>query len=410
MRTAITLLAGALVILVAGCGRTSAPNKPLDVDYYTCTMHPFVHADAPGKCPVCGMTLVPVMKAGAGLPSPNETKTGTAKEFVVPMERQQQIGVTYAVVEQKPLEREIHAAGSIAVDPQKHWTFVARVDGYVQQLYIASAGELVERGQPLLSIYSPELLTTQRELVMLLQMRDQARTADGRETPSRLIVAAEARLRQWNVTPEQIADLEKSRQPNETMILRSPFRGLVLELAAQQGQSVKSGDRLVDVAELSSIWAWADFYESELAHVEAGQKVRVTSRSLPGEAFEGRIALVSAVVDQKQRISRARIDLPNPEFKLRPGMYVEVTLSVSAGEKLAVPASAILPTGRHNIAFVDKGAGKLEPRDVQLAGQFGDCYAVASGLTKGERVVTSANFLIDAEARVQNALGDFEQH
>ena len=409
MRTAITVIFVALLISAAGCHRHSTPNKPQGVDYYTCTMHPFVHADAPGKCPVCGMTLVPVMKAGAGTPSPNETRKSGNKEFVVPIERQQQIGVTYATVEQRRLERTVRAVGSVVTNPQKRWSLVARVDGYVQQLFVASAGEVVEKGQSLLSIYSPDLVTTERELIMLLKMRDEARSAGARETPEQLVTAAEARLRQWNVTPEQIAELEKSRTPNETMTLRSPFRGLIQELTAQQGGNVKVGDRLIDVAELSTVWIWADFYETELAHLQTGQEVSVTTRSFPNQVFRGTIAVVNPFVDEAKRTSRARIDIENLDFKLRPGMYAEVALKVAGIEQLAVPVSAILPTGGHNIAFVDKGGGKLEPRDLKLAGQFGDWYAVESGLTKGERVVTSANFLIDAEARVQNALLDFQK-
>jgi multidrug efflux pump subunit AcrA (membrane-fusion protein) len=245
-------------------------------------MHPFVHADVPGKCPVCGMTLVPVMKSGAGAASPNETKVAGSREFVVPVERQQQIGVTYAVVEQRPLERTVHAAGTVADDPQRRWTFVARVDGYVQQLFVPSVGQSVEKDQPLLSLYSPELLTTQRELVMLLQMRDQTPTAGPREIPSQLIAAAEARLRQWNVTSEQIAELTKSRQPNETMTLRSPFRGVVQELTAQQGQNVKVGDAASDVADSRGygsgrtsmkaslpIWKPVKALPSQLSHSQA---------------------------------------------------------------------------------------------------------------------------------------------
>ncbi len=408
MKTAIALLV-AIAISLAGCARHSLPNKPQGVDYYTCTMHPFVHADAAGKCPVCGMTLVPVMKGASGA-LPNEKRTSGGKEFVVPVERQQQIGVTYATVEQKRLERKVRAVGNVVVDPQMRWTLVARVDGYVQELFVASAGQAVEKEQSLLSIYSPELVTTERELIMLLKMRDEAHSAGAREAPDQLVAAAESRLRQWNTTSEQIAALEKSRTPNETMTLRSPFRGIVQDLTAQQGANVKVGDRLMGVADLSTVWVWADFYETESAHVQVGQEVSVTTRSFPNQVFNGRIEVVNPFVDEAKRTSRARITIENGDFRLRPGMYAEVALNVAETDQLAIPVSAILPTGADNIAFVDKGDGKLEPREVKLAGQFGDWYAVESGLTKGEQVVASANFLIDAEARVQNALLDFQEH
>ena len=412
MKTTIHLLAVVAFALVAACSRTSAPSKPPDVDYYTCTMHPSVHAEVPGKCPICGMELVPVKKRDGGQSSvsPSGTQTSAHHEFVVPVERQQQIGVTYAKVERRPLRKEIRAVGTVEPDLQKHWAFVARADGYVQELIVASVGQIVEKDEPLLSIYSPDLATTARELVMLLRMRDEARTPAARETPQRLIAAAETRLQQWNITPEQIAELEKSRTATEVITLRSPFRGVVQELPAHQGVGVKVGDHLVDVADLSTVWLWAEFYESELAGLKSGQNVSVTSKSFPDTAFEGIVAVVNPFVDQTKRTSRVRIDIPNPEFKLRPGMYADVALTLDAGERLAIPVSAVMPTGEHNIAFVDKGGGKIEPRDLKLAGQFGDSYAVESGLREGERVIASANFLIDSEAKVQGALADFHQH
>ena len=411
MKTTVHLLALVAFALVAACSRTSAPSKPPDVDYYTCTMHPSVHAEVPGKCPICGMELVPVKKRDGGQSaSPSGTQTSAHHEFVVPVERQQQIGVTYAKVERRPLRKEIRAVGTVEPDLQKHWAFVARADGYVQELIVASVGQIVEKDEPLLSIYSPDLATTARELVMLLRMRDEARTPAARETPQRLIAAAEARLRQWNITPEQIAELEKNRTATEIIILRSPFRGVVQELPAQQGVGVKVGDHLVDVTDLSTVWVWAEYYESELGGLKTGQKVSVTSKSFPDAVFEGTVAVVNPFVDQTKRTSRVRIDIPNPDFKLRPGMYADVALTLEAGERLAIPVSAVLPTGERNIAFVDKGGGKIEPRDLKLAGQFGDAYAVESGLSEGERIIASANFLIDSEAKVQGALADFHQH
>ena len=412
MKTATHLFVIVAFALLTACSRTSTFTKPPDVDYYTCTMHPSVHAEAPGKCPICGMELVPVKKRDGprSSASPGGTQTSANREFVVPVERQQQIGVTYAKVERRLLRKEIRAVGTVEPDLQKHWAFVARADGYVQDLIVASAGQIVEKDEPLLTIYSPDLATTTRELVMLLRMRDEAKTPAARETPLRLIKAAEARLQQWNVTRDQIAELEKSRTATEVITLRSPFRGVVQELPAHQGVAVKIGDHLVDVADLSTVWVWAEYYESELAGLKSGQRVSVTSKSFPDAAFEGIVAVVNPFVDQTKRTSRVRIDIPNPEFKLRPGMYADVTLALEAGERLAIPVSAVIPTGEHNIAFVDKGSGRIEPRDLKLAGQFGDAYAVESGLSEGERVIASANFLIDSEAKVQGALADFHQH
>jgi Cu(I)/Ag(I) efflux system membrane fusion protein len=408
MKTAISIVLAGAVTLLAACSKTTSV-KPADVDYYTCTMHPSVHSETPGKCPICGMELVPVKKESAP-PASDGKKSSINREFVVPVERQQQIGVTYATVTRKALEKEIRGVGTVEADLQKHWAFVARVDGYVQQLFVASAGQVVEKGEPLLSIYSPDLLTTERELVMLLRMRDQARTPEARVTPERLIAAAKRRLEQWNVTADQVAELEKTRSPTDTITLRSPFRGVVQELPAHQGVQVKMGDHLADVADLSTIWVWADFYETEIGALKEGQSIAVASKSFPGEKFEGKVSVINPFVDPTKRTSRVRIDIPNPDFKLRPGMYGDVMLAVAGPEQLSIPVSAVMPTGGRNIAFVDKGEGRIEPRDIKLAGQYGDAYAVEGGLAEGERVIASANFLIDAEAKVQGALADFHQH
>jgi Cu(I)/Ag(I) efflux system membrane fusion protein len=418
----------AVLILSPACSKSNQPTKPPDVDYYTCTMHPSVHAEAPGKCSICGMDLVPVMKKTAspsayespsggmqgmagmpGMQSGKQTSGAPSHEFVVPVERQQQIGVSYATVKRGPLHHTIRAVGTVEPDLQKHWAFVARVDGYVKELFVTSAGQLVEKDAPLMSIYSPDLLTTERELVMLLRMRDEAKAKDARATPERLIASAESRLRQWNITDEQIVEIEQKHHPSDALTLRSPFRGVVQEVPAHQGVNVKVGDHLIDIADLSVVWVSAEFYESELSMLQIGQSVTVTASSYPNDHFEGQVAVINPFLEQVKRTAKVRIDIANPDFKLRPGMYANVELGMDMGEGLTVPASAVMPTGSREIAFVDKGGGKLEPRVVELGEQIGDHYEVKSGLAEGERVVASANFLIDAESKVQGALKDFEE-
>ena len=329
-------------------------------------------------------------------------------EFTVPVERQQQIGVTYAVVERRPLQHSIRAVGMVEPDSTRRWSFVARVGGYIEKLFVTSPGEIVEKDVPLLSIYSPDLLTTERELVSLFKMRDAARSKEARDTAQRLIDAAKSRLEQWNVTEDQVAELEKSRRPSEFLILRSPFRGIVEQVSAQQGASVKPGDKLVDVADLSVVWVWAEFYENELRMLQQGQKFALTTGSYPGESFEGKIAVINPFIDSSKRTAKVRIEIANPDFKLQPGMFVNAELAMAMGEGLTIPVSAVMPTGTRNIVFVDKGAGKLEPRLVELGAKYGDNHEVRAGLVEGERVVSSANFLIDAEAKVQGALKSFD--
>jgi RND family efflux transporter MFP subunit len=365
-------------------------------------MMPSETSAKPGKDSM-GMDMVPVYedeKAPAG---------NKPSEFVVPVQRQQQIGVRYAKVERKPLRHTIRAVGMIVPDKTRNWQFVSRVDGYVQKLDVTAPGELVEKDAPLLSIYSPDLLTSEREFVELLRMRDQAKSKDARDTPQRLIESARRRLQLWNVTEQQIAELEKTRKASDTLTLLSPFRGVVQSVPVEQGKNVKTGDLLVEVADLSIVWLWAEFYENELSMLQVGQKLAITAKSYAGQNFDGTISLIDPFLDATKRTAKVRIDIPNPDFKLRPGMYVNAELEMDMGAALTIPVSAVMPTGTRSIVFVDKGEGKLEPRIVQLGTKYGDIYEVQSGLQENERVVSSANFLIDAESKVQGALKEFEE-
>ncbi|MEO5718203.1 MAG: efflux RND transporter periplasmic adaptor subunit, partial [Chthoniobacterales bacterium] len=425
-----------LVAFLPGCSKhDAAGGAESNIDYWTCTMHPSVHAKDPGNCPICAMDLVPVLKRetpGGALAAakesaastPNEKKGGDMagmpgmagsgkeaahekpSEFRVPMERQQQIGVTYATVETKPLQHTIRAVGKVAPDTQRVWRVVARAGGYVQELGVGAPGEIVKKGQVLMTLYSPELLTTQRELIDLLRMRDNAPKGahSVHDDAQSLIESAERRLRLWNITDEQVAEIEQSRHAEESLPILAKMDGIVQTLPVTQGMTIAPGNTLVDVADLSVVWVWGEFYQEELPMLRVGQEVTVTSDSYPGENFKGQLSLVDPFINDVKRTGRVRLDIQNPELKLKPDMYVDVLLEMDMGKSLVVPVSAIMPTGKRNIAFVDKGEGKLEPRFLELGGKFGDVYAVKSGLKEGDRVVASANFLIDAESKIQGAL------
>ncbi len=425
-----------LVAFLPACSkRHGAGGKEGDIDYWTCTMHPSVHAKDPGRCPICSMDLVPVLKreSSGGAPAATEGKTASApgekksggmegmpgmsggprevageapSEFRVPMERQQQIGVTYATVETKPLHHTIRAVGRVAPDTQRVWRVVARAGGYVQELGVSAPGEVVKKGQVLMTLYSPELFTTQHELIDLLRMRDnspkgaQSAFADAQS----LIESAERRLRLWNITDEQVAKIEQTRHAEESVPILAKMDGIVQTLPVMQGMTIAPGNTLVDVADLSVVWVWGEFYQEELPMLRVGQEVTVTSDSYPGETFKGQLSLVDPFINDLKRTGRVRLDIQNPELRLKPDMYVDVSLEMDMGKSLVVPVSAIIPTGKRNIAFVDKGEGKLEPRFLELGGKYGNVYAVKSGLKEGERVVASANFLIDAESKIQGAV------
>ena len=401
-----------------GCQRQDSTAIEANAGYYTCGMHPSVKLhDANAKCPSCGMSLVPALKNdalaaghghqpgdGAGMeaePAPNE--------FTVPVEQQQQFGVTYVAAERKPLHRVIRAVGMVVPDKTRHWEFVARADGYVQKLHVTSRGEPIAEGQPLLTISSPDLFTAEREYVNLLVARDHAASEDAVASMARAIDAAYRRLEQRTITAKQIAELEKTRKPSEFITLNSPFKGVIEDVAVEQGSKVMVGDRLVGVVDLSVVWVWAEFYEDELSMLAKGQKVTITPNAYPGQVFEGELNLIDPFLTEMKRTAKARIDIPNADFKLRPGMYVNVELLADMGEGLTVPVSAVMPTGSRKLVFVEKKEGRLEPRLVQLGKKYGDTYEVLDGLKTGERVVASANFLIDAESKLQGAVKSFEE-
>jgi Cu(I)/Ag(I) efflux system membrane fusion protein len=411
IRLALILSCLAGLVAATGCSKTGAASasKPADVDYYTCTMHPSVRSQDPdGKCPICGMDLVPVKKIAAEGGAVDAVSTAEKPhEFSIPLDRQQLIGVTYATVEARPLRRTVRAVGLVAAMMTKHWDYVARVDGYVHNLNVSAPGDRVEKGQILMDLYSPDLTATENEYVDLLRMRDNGRR-DRNEAAAgdaeRLLAGARARLRQWNISDAQIDSVEKAGKADEFLTLSSPVAGVVEEVVVHQGRHVAPGDHLVDIVDLSSVWVWAEFYENELPLLKPGMPVTITSSSVPGLSIPGRIAVVDPFVNELKRTGRVRIDVDNADSRLRPDAYVDVALALDEGEGLTVPFDAVLPTGERDIVFVDKGSGRLEPRFVQVGAKFGDFYLVTGGLRAGERVVNSANFLVDAESKVQGAL------
>lgn len=420
-------------LLLNGCSKPAGhAAADADVDYWTCTMHPSVHSKDPGKCPICSMDLVPVKKnvapksesktaatkqsAGsmAGMKmGPAEKTQGESSEFTVPVERQQQIGVTYATVTKRPIQLSIRSVGVLESDTSKIFDYVARVDGYVQELKVSSPGQEVTQGQPLLTIYSPDLRSTEQELVNILNERD--RSGASHISADQLIEASRRRLKLWNVSDQEIAELERARKPSDQLVLRSPFNGVVNEVMARPGMNVRIGDKLVSVLDLSNLWVWAEFYENEIGLLKQGQLIDVTLPVFPNQIFRGQIAAINPVIDPAKRTARVRIDIPNAKGQLRPGMYANVEIKINEGDGLTIPVQAALPTGERMLVFLDRGQGKLLPRYVQVGHSFttfdgqqeGSYYQVMNGLQEGDRIVASANFLIDAESQVQGALKDW---
>ena len=429
---------GLLVLIVLGLAACSKPTNHLaaaDVDYWTCAMHPSVRSKAPGKCPICGMQLVQAVSQKAdpsGPPNPGrqaDTQAtvcqspgrkelsgevdGLQSEFIVPVQRQQQIGVTYAEVRRRPIRVDIRSVGTLEADQGQIFECVSRVNGYVEELHVTSPGERVVAGQPLMTIYTPDLRSPEQELVNMLKVQTTGSVTSG--SVEQLIALARRRLQTLNVSPNEIAELERTGQPNDLLAFQSPFDGVVSEAPMKVGMKVTPGDKLMVVLNLSRLWLWANFYENEVGLLQEGQPVTITLPAFENRSFEAKIGAISPTIDSVKRTARVRIDIPNPDGRLRPGMYANIVAEIDVGEGLTIPFDAVLPTGSRMLAFVDKGSGKLQPRFVQVGQQFVDLagpnqeryYQVTGGLQEGERIVSSANFLIDAEAHLQGAVKDF---
>jgi Cu(I)/Ag(I) efflux system membrane fusion protein len=280
----------------------------------------------------------------------------------------------------------------------------------------------VRKGQPLFTIYSPELVSTQEEYLQALRALHNAPVAtagtDHRQqlagttavylNPQEVLQTARQRLLLWDITEEQIAELEQRGKPETYLTIYSPINGHVIEKMALKGMRVESGMELYKIADLSTVWVYADVYEYELPHVKLGQKAEITLSYLPGEKFGGKITYIFPYLNMNTRTARVRIELPNRDGKLKPEMYANVEIHVDLGNKLAIPENAVLNTGTRQIVFVDKGNGLFEARFVKLGARAEGLYEIKEGLAEGERVVSYANFLIDAESKVQGVLQRLE--
>jgi Cu(I)/Ag(I) efflux system membrane fusion protein len=324
---------------------------------------------------------------------------GSGKVIEVPTERQQLIGVAWATVAERPLTVTLRAAGRVDLDERKLADVTLKYEAYVEKLFVAETGKLVKEGQPLLTLYSPDLLSAEEELLHA--------TREG-AVPV-LATAAARRLAYWNVTREQVSALERRGTADGRLTIASPAAGVVLEKAVVEGAHVMPGTNLFRIGNLGSVWVQAAVYERDAPFISVGQRAKVTLPSLPGQALDARVTFVAPRVDPKTRTLDARLELVNPKLLLKPGMFADVVVEVPLGTRLAVPDSALLLSGGHRYAFVDRGEGKLAPVEVEVGAQAGDFHEVVSGLAKGDRVATGATFLLSSEAKLRDALPRWSQ-
>lgn len=410
-----------------------------EIDYWTCPMHPSVKMKDPGTCPICGMELTPVMKDGSHEshdaphdtpqetempqgedhsghvmeePAPAESGGKPKTEFTVSPERQQLIGVKTVPVTMRQLDRTVRTVGVVVLDETKVERVHTRFSGWVDNLYVNYTFEHVHKGQPLFSIYSPELVATQEEYLIALRSKDALSGSGYPEisgSSDTLLKAAERRLRLWDISQGQIDELARTGKVRDSLVIYSPVSGHVLEKNVFPNTYVEPGTVLYTIADHSTVWVEADVYENEIPLVKVGDEATMTLAALPGREFKGKVTFISPHLDMKTRTAKARLEFPNPDLSLLPEMYADVVIDVPVGERLAVPDSAVLRTGTSDVVFVSKGGGRMEIRAVRLGAKAGGYYEVLGGLFEGEPVVSGARFLIDSESRIQDAVASWQE-
>jgi len=406
---------------------------------YTCGMHPFIIQDEPGNCPICGMKLTP-LKPGAEATAATERKV---KHWVSPMDpgyvreepgkdymghdlvpvyegpagsgvvidpvTAQNMGIRTASVERRDLARTLRAVGLVTYEESRQFSINSKIEGWIERLYVNQTGQAVRKGQPLLEIFSPELVTAQQEYLLAL---DNSRRLANSPFPEiadgsrRLLEAARTRLAYWDISTAQVQELERTRQLRKTLTLYSNFGGVVTDKKAFEGMRIMAGEELLQVSDLSRVWVNVDIYEYELPWVKVGQAVEVEIPFAVGKALPGKIAFIYPYLQNETRTIKARIELSNPDLELKPDMYANVRIKTQAMTgALAIPENAVLKSGKGQTVFVARGEGRFEPRSVET-GITDDAgfVQILSGLGEGEEVVTSAQFMLDSESRLREAI------
>jgi Cu(I)/Ag(I) efflux system membrane fusion protein len=410
---------------------------------YQCPMHPNVHQDHPGDCPTCGMKLEKVDESGAFEVPPGERKivfyrspmdakqtSHTPKKDEMGMDylpvyldelqgagpvtglvtvkidpaRQQLIGLVTAVATPGAIGGALRTTGRVAVDEARVHRVNVKFGGFVERVQADFVGQLVRQGEPLFSIYSPELLAAQEDLLLALRtqksLAPSGLTADGDSLTS----SARRRLQLLDVPPSTIARIEQTGQAERTVAVLSPVSGVVVKKEVVPGMKLEAGGMPYEIWDLSSVWVLADVYETDLQHVKVGAPATLTFKALPGKEYQGKIAFVDPVLDPKTRTAKVRISLANPGAALKPEMFGEVVLRSSPRQALRVPADAVIDSGTRSVVFVALGDGKFQPRVVRLGASDGDFVEIQDGLAAGDKIVTRANFLVDSESRLKASL------
>jgi len=378
-------------------------------DYY-CPMHPTYHSDKPGNCPICSMKLVKLDRPTGNTAAPVAQTAPNGAIFVAP-EKQQLIGMRSVAAEYGTLAKEIRAVGKVGYDETRVTHIHTKVSGYIEEVFADFVGKSVRAGEPLFTIYSPDLVATEQDFLLALRSRTLLRDstlASAAVGSDNLIAAARERLRLWDVTEAEIRDLETSGKIKRAITVYSPVSGVVIERAAyHHGAFVEPSKELFMIVDLSRVWVMAEIYEADLPFIRLGQAAEVEMQyAAAGAAHRGRVDFIAPFLDPKTRTVQVRIEFANPGLQLKPEMFMNVKLNAGLGRQLLVPQDAVMNTGAEQYVFIDLGNGYIQPRLVKVSTAGDDKAAISSGLKAGEKVVTAANFVIDSDSQLKGAFAD----
>jgi membrane fusion protein, copper/silver efflux system len=372
--------------------------------YWYDPMHPQYKANKPGKAPDCGMDLVP--KYAEELAA-----TMAPGSVMISAEKQQLIGVRIAPVKRETLVRSVQTSGQIMADETKIAHVHVKINGFIEKVFVDYVGQVVKKGQPLFTLYSPDLVSTQEEYLIAKRGEKalgSSQFAEIAQSSQSLLRSTRARLKLWDISDEQIKKLDESGEVSRTLIFYSPISGFVTDRKAFPQTSVTPDTELYTVSDYSTVWVNADIFEYEVPFVKVGQNTAMELSYYPGKTWNGRISFIYPTVDPVTRTVKVRMEFPNPDFQLKPQMFADVKLKINYGNQIVVPQEAVLDSGKEQTVFVAEEGGYFEPRRITTGAKVDGKVAVLSGLKGGETVVTSGNFLVDSESRLKSATGSMQ--
>ncbi len=382
-RIALTLLLGALPLAACGSSEDESPMPGM-----TAEEHAQMQGGAGGATDSAGAVMRQAVHLSA--------------------DQERALGVIYTQVERQPLTRTIRTVGRIEAAEPRVADITPKIEGFVERLHVNTTGESVRRGEPLLTLYSPELVAAQEELLTARRLAAQVDSSAGEawRNARTTLEAARRRLAYWDITEAQIDQVERTGEVTKTLTLVAPVNGIVLEKRVLEGQRVMPGERLYRIADLSTLWVEGDVFEQDLQFVREGAQAHIEVSAYPGVHMMGHVSFVYPTVDERSRTNRIRLTVPNPDLRLKPGMFATMYIDAEIGDSvLTVPVGAVVQTGERNIIFHRHEDGSLHPHEVVVGARAGDRLQILAGLEEGEQIVASANFLVDAESRLSGSGG-----